>query len=542
MMKFYISILVILFSFSVFSQNKTDEKFKELVSNAYKLQLVADNDSAKVLFLEALSIKDSPAVNYALGKIYFAENDFYLALKYAEQAYSLNNNNKWFQLFLFNIYVKINDNINAKVFIDKIISLSSATSSDYLLAIDFYSNLNDYNSVINLLNNYTKLFGNNYEVINYYYNALYRLSDTLSFLNVSSDFVNSFAKDDYVVNLTFEFYLMFKLYDQALLLLSSNSIKNDYFSFLVYSEKNDVTNSYNSLKNYLNSLSSSNTDLSFLLDNYTSFIVKSYFDDQLNDLITILLTFSDFDYSISYFIASAYKKLNFFYDAIEFYEYSVTIDPTDFSTFLTLSNLYSKLSMWSKLDSISSIAMDYFPARPYIYLFKGISLLYQNLTDDAYFYLNSAYSFAFYDSTVLSYTFFYLSEFYRLTDDKVSEKSFFLKSQDFANNNYDILLHFAYVYLNNNINLDLSKLIIFNCPNNSSTYFNYLLAFYYYRIHDFDNALITMNNLLSNYNSDNFIYYELIGNIYNKLGNSNKATFYWQLSFEYGNKFINKNL
>lgn len=542
MTKYYYSVILLLFTFTLFSQTKNEEKFKVLVSDANKLLLSSNYDSAIVLFFEALDIKESAAVNFTLAKIYYAQEDYYLSLKYSEQAYFLSPDQKWYQLLLFETYQRVNDINNAKIIIENILAYTDANQADYLLALNFYFELGDYNQVLNILSNFVQHFGYNTDIVEIYYNTLYNLSDSSQFLDVSNQFLDLYSTDDFVVNSTFRYYIAFGLFNDASSLLANFSIPNYYYSFIIYAEQNDVHNSYNSLISYINSQTSISSDLDNIFADYTAFIVDNFYDDQLNSLITALSKFNQLDYQTSFFIASAYKKLHFFYDAINYFEVSIDLNPADFNTFYILMNLYSKLELWKKLDSISSIAMDYYPARPYFYLFKGISLLYQNNYDEAFIYFNTAKSYSFDDSTLLSYTSFYLSEFYRLSNDNNNQTTYYDNAISYANSNCDLLLHFAFVYLRNDVLPAKVDYLLNSCSYKSSTYYYYLLAFYYYRIQDFDNSLLTMNRLLSTFNSDDFIYYELLGSIYNNLGNTDKAQFYWQLSTEFGNYFINKNI
>lgn len=542
MTKYYYSLILLLFTFSLFSQTKNDETFKVLFSDANKMLLSSNYDSAKVLFFEALNIKESAAVNFALAKIYYSQEDYYLSLKFAEKAYNIYPDQKWYQLLLFDVYVHLNDFNNAIIILEKIISSSDVTQDEYLLGLNFYSELGDYNKVLNILSNFIQNFGYNTDIVEIYYNTLYNLSDSLHFLDVSKQFLDLYSNDEYVLNLTFRYYILFGLYSDASSLLSNFNINDNYYSFIISAEQNDVNNSYNSLISFLNSQSTINSDLDNIFDDYTTFIIDNFSNDQLNSLIKYFAKFDQLDYQTSFFIATAYKKLHFYYDAINFFESAIDFNPSDFNTFTTLMNLYSKLQLWQKLDSISSLAMDYYPARPYFYLFKGISLLYQNNYDEALIYFNTAKTYSFGDSTLLSYTSFYLSEYYRLSNDKTNQITYYNNALSYANSNCDLLLHFAFVFLRNDIFPNNVEQLLSSCSYKSSLYYTYLLAFYYYRIKDFDNSLSTMNRLLTSFNSDDFIYYELLGSIYNKLGNSDKAEFYWQLSIEFGNYFINKNI
>jgi len=535
---FNILFLLILFN-SSFAQNRDDEKFIVLVSDANIQALVANIDSAKLLYLEALNLKESAAVNYALANIYFNENDNFFALQFAEKALNLAPNNRWYQLLLFDIYKSLNDYNRANTILTDLLN-NSDYEADYLLAIDFYFNLSDYQGTLRVLDIYVNNFGLNIQHADYYYYSYYNLSDTTNFFLSATQFLEKFS-DDYILNLTIDYFIDFNLYDDAISLISSSNFSCDYYSFILYAEKSEVDNSYNSLISFLNDTNELSPNLSSLLSNYINFILTNYTNNQLDSILKLLIILPEYDYNTSIFIAQAYKRLNFLYDAISFYKIASDLNFTEFSTFTTLMTLYSRLFMWDTLDSLASVSLDYYPAQPYNYLFKAIALLYSNNIDDAYFYLNSALNLTFNDEILLSYINFYLSEYYRLTSDTQQQFEFFNKALTSANNSSDLLFHFIFIYLSNNVEFQKVAELLDLCSVNNSYSF-YIRSFYNYRIENYTDALDAINQAIDISKVPNFIYFELCANIYLKLGNNDLANVYFDKSIKFGNKQLNKNL
>ncbi len=543
-------IVIILLSVTyIFSQTENEEKFKSFFSEANKYLLTENTDTAKYLFLQALKFKpNSDAADYCLAKIYYAENDKYLALNYAEKAYDLNSDNEWYNILLFSIYRDVNDIDKASNIIDNLIK-NHKLESNFLMAIQFYFDISNYDKVIELSNLYIENYGIASQIFEFELNSMLLQNDLLgirAFCNTNMDIILS----DYDIRIIALDYL-FKIRDynfvKKIILSNTNSSGTAMLSLSdVYVEENKLDSAYSFL---LNSFNYSDV----IADNYYNYFDKNkqFFNDNYSfEQIDTVLNFLQLSFPIQLnllsFLAEENKFINNFYTSIQLYDRLLRINSDDYQSLLNLMNLYAKFSMWTELDSLSEVAIEYFPAQPYNNLFKGISLLNLNELDDAFAYLNQGLVLAFDNQTLLAYFNFYLSQYYRLNNDEDNEKIYYDKAINFANNDKVLLAHFSLYFAENQINknecLDLlNKVLNQNISDNSAS-FLYIKAFALYKFEDYDNALMFANQAIINSEFSNFIFYELRGNIYQKLNENIKATDDFNKSVQLGNIKLNKHL
>lgn len=527
------------FSLTLFSQSLDDEMFKVLLSDANKVLLTGQNDSAKVLLLSALNKKPGSAIcNYNLAQIYKSDNDNYLALDYAIKAVELSPDNYWYNLLLFELYQNTSQFNEAYSCLLTLKSLSN-TRSTQILEINYYNTVGQKSKLLNSIENYTKNYGIDYLYVELYYESCYDFSDTIVFINFFKNYIENNSISNELFNLTFDYLIKFDQLALASNYISKLSTDNYYYKFFIYSEQNKVNLAFNAFYDYIYNFDN-NINFRNNVDLKLTYILSNFSYPKL-DSINVLLKTKRFNSNYTLlFHAKFNKKIYRLYDAAYYYNTLISKNPVNFEYFTDYMNILNKLNDWEQLDSITDVALTLFPAQPYSYLFKSISLLYLENYDDAKFYLNLTKTYSYGDSVLLSYTNFYNSEIARLNNNQLERKEYYQSAIKYASN-MNLELFYAYIYLSNNVFLDDVNTTL-NKYSSNNLYVLYLNIFYLYRINDYTKAINMSNNLLSNTKIPNFYYYELIGNIYLKLGNITKAEENWQLSEYYGNKNLNKNL
>ncbi len=235
-----------------------------------------------------------------------------------------------------------------------------------------------------------------------------------------------------------------------------------------------------------------------------------------------------------------------FYNSISAYRSALDLDITNFETYSKLFNLYSRFGFYKELDSLTNFATDLFPAQPLVYLFKAIAGLALGSYDDAYESLVFGNSLVFDQPELSAYFSFYLSQYFRLTKDNSNENLYYNNALSYASQNCDLLAYFAFYFAKNEIYKEKSFNLIGECIisdiKSLSPYISYVYSFILYKFKDYDAALTYINSAIENSKHQNFVYYELLGNIYFKNNNIQKSEEFWLKSINIGNIYLNKEL
>ena len=81
------------------------------------------------------------------------------------------------------------------------------------------------------------------------------------------------------------------------------NLRIDYYSFIIYAEKNDAENAYISLISFLENNNLPSQDLTQILFDYKNFILSSFSNAQLDSVLVYLTSLPEYDYNTSVFIA-----------------------------------------------------------------------------------------------------------------------------------------------------------------------------------------------------------------------------------------------
>ncbi len=544
-------IICFLSFLSLNSQTVEKEKFIEYFSEAQRFLLTENTDTAKYLLIKALEIDNqSSAANYLLSKIYEQEAQYFLAINYAENAVNIDAENIWYLKNLALLYEKVNS-INEATDLQLQIIQKSDIHDDFQNAIDFFAFYSDYKNQLIALNAAISKF--NYEIDFYLQkvNLLQKTGKNDDAVNLLQTIVQKFPQNSLsLVNLA-QFYLSEKNLDSAFFYIKKIQTlfpETVYFyelslKYYILIDKKDSVLYY--LEKSGDCLSSNSAFIQILYENMDFFNYNSFSFD-LDTIFYNLYFKNQSNVRFVNFLSEFYEINNKFYDAIYFYEIKQSKDITDFSTYLKLFNLYNRFGFYSKLDSLAAYAIDLFPAQPVIYLFKGISSLNLSKNNDAYEALIFGKSIVYEQNDLMAYFNFYLSQYFRITGNFSDENLYYNNALSFATSNCDLNAYFSFYFAQNSLyknkTFNLLGECIINETSSLSSNIAYIYAYAMYKFDDYNSSLNYCQIAISNSSKPNFLYYELLGNVYNKLNKNDLANEAWLKSVNLGNTFLNKQL
>lgn len=546
MLKYKILLFFVLtFSF-VFSQSSNHELFENSFIDGFNQYNLGSADSAKVLLNQAIKFEKNSSAFYLLAKIYFNEQNYTLAFINSQKSVVIEPQNLWYQRLYFKILLKLNSNVEATKTADYILA-NTLSTDDYLDVLNFFSSSANSQKFYFYTDKFFNSFGYNTEIFKLALDYSLKTNDTLSFNKYSNEFIkisdNSiesfFILNDYLSKFNSSqkqkriLLKAFEIYPEEPL-ISLNLAD-------VYIRKNSFDSSFLYLKTSILS-NVDNSNLIVFFDNNKK-VITSKNNIYLDSIINLADSVNKVSNNLNYILADLFFAKNSFYKAFFYYNRYLSQNPTDFNKFVTIFNLSNRLSLFKQLDSIADIAISIYPYQPYAFLFKSIALLQTNKLDNALTYLQQGTSIAFDDTALLAYFNFYTSQYYRLKNDKLNENKYLQLAENYSKRNCTILSFFALYLCSNNIKNELALSFVEPCLSSSAnSSFQYIFAFVMYRNNKFDDALKVVNNAIANSDFQNFLFYELKGNILKKLNKTDEAQQFFNLSVELGNIKLNENL
>lgn len=548
-LKYNLLLFFLLFNIYTFSQSKVD--YYNYLIEANNCLLTNNLDSA--IYVSILAVEANPfssASNFLLAKLYFRQNNYILALNYAENAYKIDTSNYWYKVLLFQINSNIHNKKNSLKFLNSII-VSSYNQNDFLNAFIYTDSIKEYNTFLSFLNIYKNRFGVDdiyfNKIIDYYSN----LDDSINTLFYSKLYFYNYNFSINSFSVLISNYMKYNFVDSCDFLFSNNSInfssyssynllKSEYFlnKFKVLSDSNLIDSSIYYFNNSLNcSDLDFNSTIKFLQNYYYIFnplLLGNSFDSLAN---TLTLKFK-YSIEIYAFLGDTYSYFNRFFDALNFYKIYLKSDFSDFNYYFKTITLLFEFEDWYTLDSLTNVCLNYFPLSPEVYLYRGIALLNLNFLDDALQNLEYGLDITFDNNQLKAYFNFYLSEYYRIIAKYNKQQLFFDNSLEICQNDNIIVSNFALYYAQHNILLNKALDLISSCvitnTDDLSPFISYVYSYVLFKIDDLSNSLNYINYSILNSNFPNFFYFYLKAEILKSLNKIDESNYYYNLAYNYG--------
>lgn len=365
---------------SVFNQRKP---FKELFHQANSEKMIGHAEKAIVLFEECLVIEpNNAAVHFALSELYGAQGEKAKALSHAEQAYTHNEENKWYVLHLADLYYEREQYAKTADLYAKIIDEEKNIDLKFKY-VDVLMRTERSETAIKMLDEIEVETGKLPELSFTKYELYTKLGKTDLALKEIDNFIRESNSQDEAKTMVAEYYLdMGKTYDAQLLI--DEVIKQNPSYGQAYILKADLEIRKGNLAGAFNNLEkgfkSNDVEIDRKLEIVRGLIPyadKNQIDYRemrvgIESLFAII-------YDPSLENAALHEYYGLFLLAEERYvesanEFQLACDynPSSFNTWLQLLSLQHQQKNFEALALNGTKAAELFPSQPILYLFAGM--------------------------------------------------------------------------------------------------------------------------------------------------------------------------
>ncbi len=376
---------------SLFNQRK---HFKEIFHQANSEKIIGHHEKAIALFEQCLIIEsENHAVHFALSDLYEAEGDDSKTIFHAEQAYALNNKNKWYVLHLADLYFDREEYSKTADLYSEIIDEEKNIDLKFKYA-DALIRSDRYTEAIGMLDEIEVETGKIPEVSFTKYDLFVQLGKSEEAEKELVDLINENPTDSDYKILVAEFYMQLNEFDKSKQMVQSilNYDPNYGQAYIMMADlelrQDNVSGAFTNLeKGFLSKDVEIDRKLEILrgLVPYSAKNQRDYKE---------MRTGLDGLFSIIYDDATGNSKLHDYYGyymitqenyvkAETEYQLACDLDPSSFNAWLQLLNSQSKNENFSGMFENGKKAADLFPAQPIIYLLTGIGAMEMKSFEEA---------------------------------------------------------------------------------------------------------------------------------------------------------------
>ncbi|MDO9255693.1 MAG: tetratricopeptide repeat protein [Bacteroidales bacterium] len=531
------------------------EEVTNIYIDATNAKLIGETAKAMGLFESCLAKNPQHSASmYELAQMYFDASDYSMAARYAEQAAELEPENKWYKLLLVEIYGKSGMKKELLETCENLVKQYPG-SVDYLyeLANAYLINDDGKNAIVT----YDKIeeqLGVT-EEISLQKHRIYLIQKkteqaTAEIQKLIKEFPDQETR---YVSMIAEMYMQAgkpdeaaKYYQQIL----SKDPDNPYIHITLsdyYRKKGDIKRSIDELKlGFANPQLDIDTKIRVLLAIFSGNEMYDKNKAEIMGLAQILVQTHPDEAKAHSIYGDFLLDDKKYAEARDEFRKVIAIDSSRYAVWESLLNAEIQLSDYPALESESSRAIELFPLLPVPYLFKGVACLEKSKYEDAIESFNSGVKLISGNNILLVQFYTYLGDTYnrlknyRLSDDNYENA---LKLQ--PENSY-VLNNYAYYLSLRNENLDkaetMSSKSVKLDPANAANMDTY--GWVLYKLGRYSEAVEWVEKAVAATPSPDADLLEHLGDIYFKLGNTDKAMIQWQNAQKNGkgSEFLEKKI
>jgi len=500
------------------------------------------------LFLKILQrdAKNDAAI-YELGGLYEQKNDNEKALKLAKEAARLDPGNKWYKVFLADMYQKNH-------YFDESAMVYKELAEKYLDE-DYYYNCGvalvyagKYNDAIRVYDEMEDKFGVTEEITNQKQKLYLHLNKVEKAAGEVDRLIKEHPYDTRYYLLAAEIYMNNNMFDNALpyykkVLEINPDDQNIHISLAdFYRKKGDKDKSFEELKlAFANPFLDIDTKISILLSYYT---VSEYYDvmkPQAYELLTILVKTHPKDAKAFSMLGDYYYRDKKYDEAKDAFTKVIAIDSSKYIVWETLLQIHAAQNDNRALLEDSKKAMELFPIQPLPFLFNGMANFMLKNNKEAISSLNKGRELAGENKEVIAQFNIYLGDTYYRLGKQDSAFMFFDKVLEYDPDNTYVLNNYSY-YLSLNLKkldkaLEMAKRATDLEPTNSSYLDTY--GWVYYQLGKYEDAKKWIGKAIVNGAGNNGVVLEHYGDVFFKLGDIETSLIYWEKAKKAGNASSN---
>ncbi len=358
-------------------------QFKETFHLANSEKIIGHYEKAIVLFEKCLSLEpNNAATNFALSDLYERQGDKQKTLAYAEQAYNLNQKNKWYALRLADLYFEKKEFEKTADLYEQIIAEEKNVDLKFKY-VDALINSKRYDKAINMLAEIEVETGKVPEVSFTKHDLYNQIGKSELAAKELSDLIESDPSNaDYKI-IVAEFYMKEQKFEESKELVNA-ILKNDPEYGQAYIMLADLDlrqgNVKGTFENLQKGFSSKDVPVERKLEILSGLIPYSAPNQRdaeemkagIANLFSIIddpaLKSAEFHRNYGSF----YLTHGNFPEAEKQFQLACDYDPSSFKAWIQLLNIQYEIENYSGMAENGETIIELFPAQPVAYLFAGI--------------------------------------------------------------------------------------------------------------------------------------------------------------------------
>ena len=521
------------------------EEVTNLYIDATTAKLLGETAKATGLFESCLAKNPKHSASmYQLAQLFFEANDFTTAARYAEQASELEPGNKWYMNLLVEIYGKAGKKKELIATCEKLVEQDPGSVDNlYQLANAYVMNEDGYNA-IKTCNKIEELIGVT-EEISLQKQRIYVIQKKPELADEElSKLIKEFPDQEIrYISMLAESYMDAGKPDKAAEYYRQILAKDPDNSYIhitlsdYYRKKGDKKRSFEELKlGFANKALDIDTKIRVLLAYFADNKLYEENKADITELAQILVKTHPNDPKAHSMYGDFLVDDKKYSEARDEYRKVIAVDSSRYAVWEGLLNVNIQLADYKSLEEESNRAIELFPLFPVPYLFKGVALSEKKQYEDAVASFNTGIKLVSVNNVLLVQFYTYLGDTYnRMKNNRLSDESYEKALKIDPENSY-VLNNYAYYLSLRNENLAQAetmsaksvKLDATN-PANMDTY-----GWVLYKLGRYDEALAWVEKAVAATPSPDADLLEHLGDIYFKLGNTDKALMHWQNALKVG--------
>lgn len=527
--------------FSPISENElviiNDSKFIDAVS--YKNS--GDYEKAIELLNQIVKSKgDKSPAYFELAKIYTATSKKEKAIEFINKAVELNPKNKWYLNYKINLSRELGRYDECeKAYLLRQKLFPSNTDYDIELS-DFYIFRKKYVKALKVHNKIEEKVGVSHDV-NFNKFLIYKgLSNYDKCEGEIKKLIATFPGNSeyYIHYADFKFQhgedsSALKIYDNALDVTPNNpDILNELAQYYYNNHQDDKAKAL--YKRVIQNPAFKLSGKRHILNKFKRLVE---FNNALygftKSIMNLAADLHPYDPSINLMVADFIYDSRNYKESIHYYQKVVDSKPSDYNAWMQLVLSYYNVSEYDKMIEKSAEALGLFPTQPSFYLYNGIARVQLGQYDKAIEILEEGNDLILSSDKRLKAQFLSsLGDAYHAVGKHEESDDYFELSLALDPENHFVLNNYAYYLSERNVELEKAKKMSKKSnelnPNEAS--FQDTYGWILYQLGEYEKALNWLQKSELNGGNSSAVINEHIGDVYEKLGQREKALKYWKLA------------
>ncbi len=535
--------------------NENRSEITNLFIDATNARLMGDTAKAISLYESCLAKNPKHSASmYELAQLYFESNDYSSASRFAEQASEIEPENKWYKLLLVEVYGKAGNKKKLLETCEKLVDKDPG-NVDYLYELaNAYLMNNDGSNAIKIYDKIEEVIGVTEEISMQKQRILLIEKKTELAAAEIEKLLKEFPDQEIrYLSVLAEMYMQagrpddaVRYYQQVL----SKDPENPYIHITLsdyYRQKGDKKRSFVELKlGFANPALDIDTKIRVLLSYFTVNELYTENKTDIFELAQILVKTHPAEPKAHSMYGDFLLDEKRYSEARDEFRNVIRIDSSRYAVWESLLTAEIQLADYSALEEESSRAIELFPLLPVPYLYKGVALMERKKIEESISSFNTGLKLVSGNSALMAQFYTYLGDAYhRVKNYRASDENYEKALKIDPESSY-VLNNYAYYLSLRNENLDKAETMAAKAvklaPANPADMDTY--GWVLYKLGRYSEAVQWVEKAVAATPVPDADLLEHLGDIYFKLGETDKAVMQWQNALKAGNgsEFLEKKI